>query len=426
MAAVVVVVGSAAALLAMWSEAPAPHRRRAGAGRAARAVNGARASRVRVIACCLPWCRPRVRSSSCATARRRVAARPRAASRSPRPCWPPWPSSRQELALGGGASRRPTTGGSPFTLLAVPASLLGGAAAAAEGRPGGLAPCWSRCPGLDRPGLAGSGDRRLGDPRRSVAALIGARLADGAGGRIGILAAALRAIVLAGVVGVAGIPVGASAAGGTVPDATVGGLAFIVVAGALALRSAAVPLHGWAARLADGVPVPRPSRPPSPGCRPWPSASPRVDRRRDGTDRRGPRRRARDPRRRGARDARPGLAGSLDRRRPRAPRRVPRHRRPGRRCSGSRRSIPLPGRRPAAGSSCGGGRDGAGRLGGHRRRRLRDALASRPPRLGAPVARARHRTRRHRHRHGRHARVGGSSTPARRSSTRPSRDRWPA
>ena len=165
-------------------------------------------------------------------------------------------SPGSELALGGGVLATTDYGRLAFTMLAVSGLLLGGAAAAAEGRPGALVALLAALPGawiaLVSPDPAIGGWAILA---ASVAALIGARLADGAEGRIGILAAALRAIVLAGAVGVAGIPVGASAAGGTVPDATVGGLAFIVVAGALALRSAAVPLHGWAARLADGVPV---------------------------------------------------------------------------------------------------------------------------------------------------------------------------
>lgn len=161
-----------------------------------------------------------------------------------------------EVTLGGAVLATTDYARLAFVVLATAAVLLGGAAAAANSRPGGLVALLAALPGAWIALLAADpaigGWALLGG---SVAALVGARLVDGPAGRIGILATALRAIVLAGAVGLAGIPVGASAAGGPVPDATAGGLAFVVVAGALALRTAAVPLHRWGARLADGVPL---------------------------------------------------------------------------------------------------------------------------------------------------------------------------
>ncbi len=80
-------------------------------------------------------------------------------------------------------------------------------------------------------------------------------------GRVGPMgtvtsAAGVRALVIASALSIAGIALGSLTIGGPDPDATSGRLAFVGVAGGLALRSAAVPLHGWAARLSDAVPAP--------------------------------------------------------------------------------------------------------------------------------------------------------------------------
>jgi formate hydrogenlyase subunit 3/multisubunit Na+/H+ antiporter MnhD subunit len=73
-----------------------------------------------------------------------------------------------------------------------------------------------------------------------------------------LLVDGLRAVVLAGAAGVAGVAVAeAGQPRGTAgADTTLGSVAFLGVAFGLGLRSAAVPLHGWAARLADAVPRP--------------------------------------------------------------------------------------------------------------------------------------------------------------------------
>ncbi len=78
----------------------------------------------------------------------------------------------------------------------------------------------------------------------------------GRAGRTGVEVSAngLRALAVAAALSVAGIALGSLTVGGPDPDLTSGRLAFLGVTGGLALRSAAVPVHGWAARLADVIP----------------------------------------------------------------------------------------------------------------------------------------------------------------------------
>jgi formate hydrogenlyase subunit 3/multisubunit Na+/H+ antiporter MnhD subunit len=71
-----------------------------------------------------------------------------------------------------------------------------------------------------------------------------------------IVGDALRAIVAAAALGVVGIAWAGAAMGGQEPDPTIGGVAYGAVAAALVIRTAAVPAHGWAARLADAIPLP--------------------------------------------------------------------------------------------------------------------------------------------------------------------------
>lgn len=143
-----------------------------------------------------------------------------------------------------------------LVLMSAAGLLLGGAAAAAGERPGGLAAMLVALPGawiaLTAPDPVTATWAILAS---SVAALLAARLVDGADGRWEILAGTLRAIVVAGSVMVAGVAVGTPTAEGPAPDPTVAGLAFGAVAATLVLRIAAVPLHRWAARLADQVPL---------------------------------------------------------------------------------------------------------------------------------------------------------------------------
>jgi formate hydrogenlyase subunit 3/multisubunit Na+/H+ antiporter MnhD subunit len=163
----------------------------------------------------------------------------------------------ESLALGG-TTLAPTTYGRLVLVMLAAAGFLGGlVAVAAGGGPGGLAamllalaPIWIA---LIVP------DPTLGCwaiLAGSVAALACTALPGASSASVGIVAPAVRAVIVAGAVGVVGIAFAAPLSGGPVPDATVGGVAFLVVTGALALRSAAVPVHGWAARLADAVPQP--------------------------------------------------------------------------------------------------------------------------------------------------------------------------
>jgi NADH-quinone oxidoreductase subunit L len=71
-----------------------------------------------------------------------------------------------------------------------------------------------------------------------------------------IVGDSIRAIVAAGALGVVGIAWAGAAMGGSEPDATIGGVAYAAVVAALVIRTAAVPAHGWAARLADAIPLP--------------------------------------------------------------------------------------------------------------------------------------------------------------------------
>lgn len=163
----------------------------------------------------------------------------------------------QALELGGTSLVPTTYGRLAFALLAAGGSLLGIGAVAAGSGPGGLAAmlatlatAWIALVAPEP--VVGSWAVLVG----SAAALACASLVPPATTTTGILARAARATVVAGALGVVGMALAVPAAGGPDPDSVVGGLAFVAVAGALVLRTAAVPLHGWAVRLADVVPYP--------------------------------------------------------------------------------------------------------------------------------------------------------------------------
>jgi len=163
----------------------------------------------------------------------------------------------ETLALGETVLAPTTYGRLMLVMLAGGGSLVGVAAVAAGGGPlalaamlAALAPTWIALIVPDP--MLGSWAILVG----SVAALACSALPGGPAWPVSIVAPAIRAVVVAGAVGVVGIAFAAPLSGGPVPDTTVGGIAFLVVTGALALRTAAVPFHSWAARLADAVPQP--------------------------------------------------------------------------------------------------------------------------------------------------------------------------
>lgn len=89
-----------------------------------------------------------------------------------------------------------------------------------------------------------------------AAGVLGVALAleHGPGAATGVTGA-LRAVVISAALAVGGIALAAPTAS-VVPDATVIGLAYVVVMAGVGVGFAAVPVHGWAARLTDAVPVP--------------------------------------------------------------------------------------------------------------------------------------------------------------------------
>ena len=90
----------------------------------------------------------------------------------------------------------------------------------------------------------------------AVAAIGIGLLPEGSIDRPGPSADALRAVGASGALGIFGIALAAPPIASPAPDAGILGLAYVAVAVALGIRLAAVPVHRWAARLADTTPAP--------------------------------------------------------------------------------------------------------------------------------------------------------------------------
>ncbi len=89
----------------------------------------------------------------------------------------------------------------------------------------------------------------------SVAALAVGLLGDRGSARLAAVTASLKAVALAAAVATIGVAIVAPLSG-TSPDSAIVGLAYLGVALAVALRFAAIPLHAWASRLGDAIPLP--------------------------------------------------------------------------------------------------------------------------------------------------------------------------